>query len=254
MKKIVVFLLCAVVFVCMPISVCAEGNVLTNNDELVEMNIPEKFKMITTRNMGSHQAYIEEKGTDAESLESNFKKKGIIACGYTDDRKQELFVAVTTDKSAENIFAIDRFTQEELDKQLAAFQDPMNEKLGIYADSAAYVESNGVKFLRGSFENRYDAEVPMRVFQYYTLMNGRYYTVSLYDYAGTDFEALGEQMDEIMQGFRFTEILQPLKERETQISPAKAIPVMVMAGLIVGITVLVLIMRRSDKKRARAES
>ena len=118
--------------------------------------------------------------------------------------------------------------------------------------SAAYVENGGIKFLRGSFENRYDPEAPVRVFQYYTLMNGRYYTVSLYDYAQTDFAVLGEQIDDIMKGFRFTSVLQPEKERETQLASEKIIPVFIMAGLILGIIILVIIMRRSDKKRARA--
>lgn len=252
MKKVIAVLLCFVLLFCAPCSVFAEGNIIANNEELLEINIPERFNVITVQNMGSHQAYIEEKGTDAESLESSFKTRGIVACGYTQDRTQELFVAVTTNKAAKNIFSIDRFTQEEADSQLSAFQDPANEKAGIYVNSAAYVENGGIKFLRGSFENRYDPEAPVRVFQYYTLMNGRYYTVSLYDYAQTDFAVLGEQIDDIMKGFRFTSILQPEKERETQLASEKIIPVFIMAGLILGIIILVIIMRRSDKKRARA--
>lgn len=253
LKKIIVFLLCIAVLICMPLSAFAAGTVITNKEELLEINMPEKFKVITTQNMGSHQAYIEEKGTDPESLEKSFKTRGIVACGYTEDRTQELFVAVTTNKAAENVFSIDRFTQEELDNQLSSFQDPANEKAGICAHSAAYVENSGVKFLRGSFENKYDPEKPVRVFQYYTLMNGRYYTISLYDYVQTDFEVLGKQIDDLMQGFRFTSILQPEKERETQLAPGKIVPVLVMAGLIIGIIVVVIIMRRSDRKKAKAK-
>lgn len=233
--------------------VFAEGTQVVNDDEFYEVAIPETFRVITVKNMGMHQDYLAEKGVDVETLTNNFQKQGITAYGYTDDRKQELFVTVTTNKSAQNIFSIDRFTQEELDAQIDSFMDTANEKQGIYPHQAEYVQAGGVKFLRGSFENRMDEEKIFRVAQYYTMANGRYYMVSLYDYAQTDFTALMQQLDEIMQEFHFTKVLQPEKERQTQFDFSKLVPVFIMAALVIGIVVVIIVMRRSDKKRKKSQ-
>lgn len=233
----------------MPVRVFAESAAIVNEDELYEITVPETFHIITEKNIGMHQEYLKEKEIEAETLINNFKTHGITAFGYTDDRKQELFVTVLTDKSAKNVFSIDRFTQEELDVQINGFMDSSNEGAGIYPQSAEYITVNNIKYLRGTYENRQDEENIFRCAQYYTVQNGRYYMVSIYDYSGAEYDSVAEQLDGIMQNFRFTKLLQPESERQAQQNFSNLIPLIIMLALGIGIIIVVLVMRRSDKKR-----
>lgn len=248
MKKLTAFALMLLMLI-IPLNVFAAGDDIINEDELFALSAPEGFEIITEKNIGLHQAYLEEKDIEAETLIKNFKKQGIVAYGYTADRKQELFVAVTADKNSHNIFSLDRLTQEELDAQITSFMDSENEKYGIYPDNAKYIKTDNIDFLRGSYENREDEENIFRVVQYYTLQNGRYYMISLYDYAQTEFTVLEQQLGEIMQGFSFTQVLEPEAERQTKQDFSNLIPMLIVSVLVLGIIIAFVLMRRSDKKR-----
>lgn len=248
MKKILASVL-TLLLLLMPLHAFAESAAVVNEDELFELTAPDTFQIITENNIGMHQEYLAEKEIDAETLIKNFKDQGIVACGYTADRKQELFVAVTADKNSRNVFSLGRLTKDELDAQITGFMNPDNEEYGIYSDSAEYIQLGDIDFLRGSYENREDDENIFRVVQYYTLQNGRYYMVSLYDYSGAEFDSLRQELDGIMQGFHFTKLLQPDAERQTKQDFSNLIPILIMAVLVLGIIIAVIFMRRSDKKR-----
>lgn len=250
MKKLLACFLCLLTVASFCMTAAAEDTVLTNEEEYYSFTVPEKFSVMTQQNMGLHQAYIEESGMSADSLLNNFKKAGITAFGYTQDRSRELFVVVTTNRAAQNIFSFDRLTAEELQQQLDAFNSFDSEKNKIYPNKAEYIDFKGVKILRESYVNKADAEDTLSIAEYCTMLNGKYYTVALYEHGEGDLNKLTAELDEIMKGFEFTTILQPTEERKTQLDYSQLIPLIMMTVFIVGTVIIIFVMRRSDKKRA----
>ncbi len=174
-----------------------------------QVEIPDKYTVLTPDNMESHVEFLQSRGTSLEIELQSFQAEGVLLQAWSQDGKVCLQISALKDLDAQVYFDIDqqtpatraKYRREHLDGE--AF-----EALGISYDSAEWKNTTAYgRFLMLKYVERLGGKVDHRGFARRTIRNGYTITVDYQVYGRTISAKDNNALNEIMDTWRFTSVL-----------------------------------------------
>lgn len=250
MKKVILFLSVVLLILAYPMTAVGavlEGNKIIDEEAHFEFTFPEEFKIITADNIGSFTEYFEKRQIDPDRFLEMLKDRDIKAYAFTEENKKEVYITSVSDRVSKNTFDIDRVDKEWIEEYK---EDAMNtNSVGLEVKSSEEATVGNIKFLRTIYYD--ESQTPFMGGEYYTIKNGFNVNVVYYNYVKEEYENTTAEMEKIIAGMNFTEILSPSEEIKNEPNYNNYIVPIVMGISILGIIVTIVLMIVSDKNRKK---
>lgn len=166
-KSSVSLFLCAAVLC---ISAYAQGFVHKLDWVYANVSFPSDYNVVTLEDIDSCTGIIEKTGIKKDDYKKMMEEVFAYAVGYSSDMSTEIWINVYTDESAEAMFNMDNFTEEDME----IYKDSVTADDTYKFEASEFITGDNGRFFKTvrSAEGKYSVT-------YATIKNGAYYTINL---------------------------------------------------------------------------
>lgn len=211
LRKYRIFLLMAVILICLPAAVLAQT--YTFGDVRASVDIPAEYEtVLTPYNLATQGEYLAAQGKDAETLQAEFAAEGVLLMAIDAETDRTLVITALKDVDAQTYFDLN-LQDEDMRKEFRVSHSN-GSAYGVlgysYTDKKPEWKNYGgdtLRFLVTKYSLRQEGQLVCTGYQRRTIRNGYTITLDMQVRGRMAKENDNDALEAVMKTWQFTEIL-----------------------------------------------